>query len=96
MVDLTSGLVTADGTKVLSVEEYDKYTLAIPKRLKTVFELNTITGMRYVEVQRLYDNPKWYSESRNQIILPPEAQKKVKQKLVKRELPINHLRLSNN
>lgn len=42
--------------------------------------------MRYIEVQRLYDNPKWYSESRNQIILPPEAQRKVKQKLVKRTI----------
>lgn len=86
MADLANGLVTGDGTKVLNVEEYDKFTLCIPKRYKTIFELNTICGMRYVEVQRLYDNPKWYSESRNQIILPPEAQRKVKQKLVKRTI----------
>lgn len=86
MTDLANGLVTGDGTKVLNVEEYDKFILCIPKRCKTIFELNTITGLRYVEVQRLYDNPKWYSESRNQIILPPEAQKKVKQKLVKRAI----------
>lgn len=86
MTDLANGLVTGDGTKVLNVEEYDKFTLCIPKRYKTIFELNTICGMRYIEVQRLYDNPKWYSESRNQIILPPEAQRKVKQKLVKRTI----------
>lgn len=86
MVDLANGLVTADGTKVLNVEEFDKYISCIPKRFKTIFELNTITGMRYIEIQRLYDNPKWYSEARNQIILPPEAQLKVKQKLVKRTI----------
>ncbi|KKG32709.1 tyrosine-type recombinase/integrase [Methanosarcina mazei] len=86
MVNLTNGLVTADGTKVLVVEEYDKYLQAISKRYRTMFEVNVITGLRYVELQRLYDNPKWYSESRNQIILPPEAQKKVKQKLVKRTI----------
>lgn len=86
MVDLANGLVTSDGTKVLNVEEYDKYILAVPKRYKPIFQLNTITGMRYIEVQRLHDSPKWYSESRNQIILPPEAQKKVKQKLVKRTI----------
>ncbi|MHC1754328.1 MAG: hypothetical protein AB9861_02665 [Methanosarcina sp.] len=86
MRDLSNGLVTGDGTKVLNVEEYDKFTLCILKRCKTIFELNTITGLRYVEVQRLYDNPKWYFESLNQIILPPEAQKKVKQKLVKRTI----------
>ncbi|BBL63970.1 hypothetical protein MSMAT_1947 [Methanosarcina mazei TMA] len=80
MADLSNGLVTPDGSKVLNVEEFDKFLLAMPKRYKTIYELNTICGMRYVELQRLYDNPKWYKEDRNQIILPPEAQKKVKQK----------------
>lgn len=86
MVDLSNGLVTPDGSKVFNPEEYDKFVLQIPKRYKTIFELNMITGMRYIEVQRLHDNPKWYKEDRNQIILPPEAQKKVKQKLVKRTI----------
>ena len=86
MVDLANGLVTGDGTKVLTVEEFDKYLMAIPSRYRTAFEINVITGLRYVELQRLHDNPKWYNEARNQIILPPEAQKKVKQKLVKRTI----------
>lgn len=86
MKDLSNGLVTPDGSKVLNVQEFDNFVLQISKRYKTIFELNVITGMRYIEVQRLYDNPKWYSESRNQIILPPEAQRKVKQKLVKRTI----------
>jgi integrase len=86
MKDLSNGLVTPDGSKVLNVQEFDNFVLQIPKRYKTIFELNVITGLRYIELQRFYDNPKWYSESRNQIILPPEAQKKVKQKLIKRTI----------
>ena len=84
MENIVNGLVTADGTKVLNVEEYDKFLLAIPERMRAIFEVNSITGMRYVEIQRLYDNPSWYLRDRNQIVLPKEAQKKVKQKLVKR------------
>ena len=81
-----NGLVTSDGTKVLTVEEYDKFLQAIPERKKVIFELNVITGMRYIELQRLHDHPEWYSKARNQIILPAEAQKKVKQKLTKRTI----------
>ena len=81
-----NGLVTSDGTKVLTVEEYDRLRAAIHKNAKALFEVDVITGLRYVELQRLYENPSWYIESRNQIILPKEAQKKVKQKLVKRTI----------
>lgn len=83
---MDNGLVTSDGTKVLTVEEYDIFMQSIPESKQVIFEVNTITGMRYVELQRLHDNPEWYSKSRNQIILPAEAQKKVKQKLVKRTI----------
>jgi len=83
---MENGLVTSDGTKVLTVEEYDKFLLAIPEAMKQIFEVNTITGMRYIEIQRLYENPSWYSKERNQIILPKEAQKKVKQKQIKRTI----------
>jgi integrase len=81
---MENGLFTADGTKVLTVEEFDKFLQAVPEKKRVIFELNVITGLRYVELQRLHDNPAWYHKSRNQIILPAEAQKKVKQKLVKR------------
>jgi len=81
-----NGLVTADGTKVLTVEEYDKFLQVVPESKRVIFEINTITGLRYVELQRLYDNPQWYIKGRNQIILPKEAQKKVKQKLSKRTI----------
>ena len=55
-----NGLVTADGTKVLTVEEYDKFLQAVPEVKRVIFEINTITGLRYVELQRLYNNPQWY------------------------------------
>ena len=51
-----------------------------------IFEINTITGLRYVELQRLHANPQWYYKARNQIILPHEAQLKVKQKAPKRTI----------
>ena len=80
---MENGLVTSDGTKVLTVEEYDKFLLAIPEAMKQIFEVNTITGMRYIEIQRLYENPSWYSKERNQIILPKEAQKRLSRNKLK-------------
>lgn len=81
-----NGLVTSDGTKVLTVEEYNRFLQAVPESKRVIFEINTITGLRFVELQRLHDHPGWYIKSRNQIILPHEAQKKVKQKLLKRTI----------
>jgi hypothetical protein len=83
---MENGLVTADGTKILTVEEYDRFITTIPESMKAIFEINTITGLRYIELQRLYENPAWYYKDRNQIILPKEAQKKEKQKLPKRTI----------
>jgi hypothetical protein len=56
---MENGLVTADGTKILTVQEYDSFLQAIPKSKRTIFEVNAITGLRYIELQRLYDNPAW-------------------------------------
>jgi hypothetical protein len=55
-----NGLVTADGTKVLTPEDYDKFLLVVPDAKKVIFEINTITGLRYIELQRLHDHPEWY------------------------------------
>jgi hypothetical protein len=57
---LEKGLVTADGTKILTVEKYDRFITAIPESMKAIFEINMITGLRYIELQRLYENPQWY------------------------------------
>lgn len=83
---MENGLVTSDGTKVLTVEEYDNFLKFIPEKKRVIFEINVITGMRYIELQRLYEHPEWYIKDRNQIVLPKEAQKKVKQKQVKRTI----------
>jgi hypothetical protein len=65
-----SGIITSDGTEVLNVEEFDKFIRYMPESCRPFFEINMITGLRYVELQRLYDNPRWYNPDRNQIILP--------------------------
>jgi len=75
---MDNGLVTSDGTKVLTVEEYDKFINTLKDRHRVMFEVSTITGVRYIELQRLHDHPEWYIRHRNQIILPPEAQLKPK------------------
>jgi len=41
----------------LNSYEYDRFINAIPESMKAIFEINTITGLRYIELQRLYDNP---------------------------------------
>ncbi|UWJ23787.1 hypothetical protein MSMAT_2530 [Methanosarcina mazei TMA] len=50
-----------------------------------------------MELQRLHDLEEWYYTERNQIILPKEAQKKVKQKLVKRTIDklVHRFRISS-
>ena len=46
---MENGLVTVDGTRILTVEEYDRFINAIPESMKAIFEINTITGLRYIE-----------------------------------------------
>ena len=45
-------------------------------RHKTWLDVFLITGMRYVEVQRLWNHKEWYLELENKINLPEEAQRK--------------------
>ena len=37
-----NGLVTADGTKVLTVEEYDKFINSIPESKRVIFEITVL------------------------------------------------------
>ncbi|HWQ49462.1 MAG TPA: hypothetical protein VN414_11060 [Methanosarcina sp.] len=62
---MDNGLVTSDGTKVLTVAEYDLFVNFIPMKFRPIFEVNTITGLRYVELQRLYDHKELYYNSKN-------------------------------
>jgi integrase len=75
----TFHLYTKGEIKILTPAEYQKLRAAVPKDdYKTILEVLIVTGMRYIEVCRLYDNHDWYNESRNIIHLPPEAQRKHK------------------
>lgn len=72
--------IYVNGIRIFVPAEYDRFKATIQKkRHKALFELSTITGMRYAEI-RLHGHPKWYSENRNQIRLNEEAQKKQREK----------------
>jgi integrase len=65
--------------RILVPTEYQRIKNIIPqKRHRTLFDVLMITGMRYVEVQRLWDHKEWYLQKKNIIHLPEEAQKKHK------------------
>jgi hypothetical protein len=47
--------------RILVPREYQRIKNVIPqKRHRTLFDVLMITGMRYVEVQRLWDHKEWY------------------------------------
>ena len=63
--------------RILTPAEYNKLRAVIPMdRHKTLLDILLITGMRYIEVQRLWNNKSWYIEKENIIHLPEEAQRK--------------------
>jgi hypothetical protein len=55
-------------------------------KFKPIFEVNTITGLRYVELQRLHEHDEWYYTENKSNYPSKEAQRRVKQKLVKRTI----------
>jgi integrase len=86
-----SQFILSGEIRILTPNEYHRMIRAIPKdEYKLIFKILLITGMRFVELQRLYDHPEWYTyidndgELRNHIVLPASAQLKVKQKHKKR------------
>jgi integrase len=73
--------------RILTPGEYKRLRDAIPKlRYKTILDIMQITGMRYIELIRLYHHKEWYNESRNLIHLPEQAQKKVKRRQLERTI----------
>ena len=73
--------------RILTPKEYQALRSAIPKDShKTIFDILLITGMRYAELLRLYDNPAWYNEKKNLIHLSQEAQKKHKRRQLERTI----------
>lgn len=51
---MNNGLVTFDGTKVLTVAEYDRFVNFISMKFRPIFEVNTITGLWYVDTAPNY------------------------------------------
>jgi len=73
------------GVRILSPFDYDKLYEVVPKiHHKTILDVCLWTGMRYVEVQRLYEHPEWIMKNRNCIFLPEEAQLKAKRRQLQR------------
>ncbi len=73
--------------RILTPGEYQKIKNVIPqKRHRTLFDILMITGMRYIEVQRLWDHREWYLKKDNMIHLPEEAQKKHKRSQLERTI----------
>lgn len=73
--------------RILTPKEYEQLKAVIPKDShKTVFDILLITGMRYIEMLRLYEHNEWYNEKRNLICLPEEAQKKAKRRQLERTI----------
>lgn len=65
--------------RILTPYDYDTYVARIDKDyLRTIFNVCFWSGMRYVEVQRLYEHPGWILKERKVIALPRDAQLKVK------------------
>ncbi len=71
--------------RVLTPNEYDSILHVIDRPInRKRFLLMFWTGMRYAELQRFHNNPKWYLKSRNVIHIPQEGQKKKKRTQVER------------
>jgi integrase len=71
----------------LTPREYKKIRTAVLKdRHKNILDILLITGMRYAELLRLYENHSWYSEKNNLIHLPEQTQKKVKRRQLERTI----------
>ena len=84
-------LTTNQGAKIriLTPEEYDQLIQAINKdHLRTLFRVCFFTGMRYVEIQRLYQHPEYWLRDRQIIYLNREAQEKGMRTSPERWVPV--------
>lgn len=73
--------------RILTPTEYRRLKDAIPKdHHKAIFDILMITGIRYIELMRLYDHREWYNPKNNIIHLPASAQRKVKRKQKERTI----------
>jgi len=78
------------GVRVLRPKEYKDLRGIIPQMPHRIF-LDTLlyTGMRYIEVQRLKDNPGWHDKESETIHIPAEGSKKKKRTMKERWVYLN-------
>lgn len=75
--------------RILVPQDVDALVNVITKdHLRTLFAICFWTGMRYVEVRRLYQHKEWIMEGRRQIKLDREAQQKPRRLAPERYVPI--------
>lgn len=75
------------GIRILNVSEYKKLLSVIPKKIHiNIFDILMMTGIRYEEMLRLYDNENWYMRDLNLIHLPEEAMGKAERKQLERDI----------
>ncbi|WP_269849880.1 hypothetical protein [Methanosarcina horonobensis] len=68
-------------TAILTPKEYEALKATIPRdQHKTILDIFLITGMRYAEFLRLYDNPAWYDEKKKYNSSPGRGTKETQKK----------------
>lgn len=68
-----------DKVRVLGPWDYDKLRAAVSKEyLGTILDLLLWSGVRYIELERLYNNPDWFQKNRQNIFLGRDASKKLR------------------
>ena len=79
--------IFVNGIRILSPHDYDIFVANIDKVFhRTLFDVALWSGMRYIEIQRLWDHPEWYQSARKNIHLPVGAVKKSKRKQLERNI----------
>jgi len=69
--------ILKEGTRILTPGEYDALLSAVKKQdYRIILATALVTGMRYVELQRLQRRRDWFIPERRCIHLPAEAQRK--------------------
>jgi integrase len=75
------------GIRILTPKNYEAIRNCIKQdQHKTIFDVLLVTGMRYIEMLRLYEHREWYNERRNIIHLSEEAQRKHKRRQLERTI----------
>ena len=82
--------ILKNGVRILTPSQFNLLLNAIPKyKHQLIIKTMLFTGMRFVELQRFFNNPSWLSKENNHIHLPQQAIKKSKRKQKDRYVKLN-------